>query len=545
MISNECSLISFYYVESCKIVEYKYFVCSNVYNKLYCMHQVFVISCHGSMPVVDDEFKLPEFNHFSKPHMVKKTISKKPVDKKPVVKKPVVKNPVVKNPVDKNPVIKVNKTVSKKPGTVAKTSSAPSAGLFAAPSAGLFPAKASPAAAKAHLKGLFADKAPSAGLFETPAPSAGLFPAKASPAAAKAHLKGLFADKAPSAGLFETPAPSAGLFPASAGLFAAIATKAPSAAAKASSAAAPSSPPSAAFSVTLGTKPKFKKPVSFTSPVDIFTTAKCGRPFCSSLLCDPPYVDLVRFLSENPHAKGTKDEVRQLVEDAMVRIRGEPRHAKALTQAENRIRCHKQGSNMTELFLFGPSLELPIVESVSMVDLETGDVRDVHEMFGLVDKKVVRSASSNTVLDPEEMMEGLQAKATAELELKELLKMPDVNPFYVDMKRAHIQTIDDTIAGELKESKFEYSPELKKKYGERVKLSDLLKIGISTGLVEPDNDSVVVYACRVPDEQVMQFRLPSPRGNESDASVGGGSKTRKHKAKKSRCKTCKHKRMKR
>ena len=487
------------------------------------MHQVFVISCHGSMPVVDDEFKLPEFNHFSKPHMVKKTISKKPVDKKPVVKKPVVKNPVVNNPVDKNPVVKVKKTVSKKPGTAAETSSAPSAtkALFPGLSASLFAAKASPAAAKA------------------------------SPAAAKAHLKGLFADKAPSAGLFATPAPSAGLFPASAGLFAAIATKAPSAAAKASSAAdaakVHSSPPSVASSFGLGMKPKLKKPVSFTSPVDIFTTAKCGRPFCSSLLCDPPYVDLVRFLSEHPpshHAKGakdTKDEVRQLVEDAMVRIRGEPRHAKALTKAENRIRCHKQGSNMTELFLFGPSLELPIVESVSMVDLETGDVRDVHEMFGLVEKKVVRSASSNTVLDAEDMMEGLQAKAAAELELMELLKMPGVNPFYVDMKRAHIQTIDATIAGELKESKFEYSPELKEKYGERVKLSDLLQIGIDNGFVDPANVSVVIYACRGPDEHVTH-PLHSPRGNESDASVGGGSKTRKHKAKKSRRKTCKHKR---
>ena len=500
------------------------------------MHQVFVISCHGSMPVVDDEFKLPEFNHFSKPHMVKKTISKKPVDKKPVVKKPVVKNPVVKNPVDKNPVVKVKKTVSKKPGTAAETSSAPSAtkALFPGLSASLFAAKASPAAAKAS-------------------PAA----AKASPAAAKAHLKGLFADKAPSADLFATPAPSAGLFPASAGLFAAIATKAPSAAAKASSVAdaakVHSSPPSVALSVGLGMKPKFKKPVSFTSPVDIFTTAKCGRPFCSSLLCDPPYVDLVRFLSEHPpshHAKGAKgakdakDEVRQLVEDAMVRIRGEPRHAKALTKAENRIRCHKQGSNMTELFLFGPSLELPIVESVSMVDLETGDVRDVHEMFGLVEKKVVRSASSNTVLDAEDMMEGLQAKAAAELELMELLKMPGVNPFYVDMKRAHIQTIDATIAGELKESKFEYSPELKEKYGERVKLSDLLQIGIDNGFVDPANVSVVIYACRGPDEHVTH-PLHSPRGNESDASVGGGSKTRKHKAKKSRCKTCKHKRMKR
>ena len=313
--------------------------------------------------------------------------------------------------------------------------------------------------------------------------------------------------------------------------------------------------PSAALSLGMGVKSKIKKPVSFPSPIDTFTTAKCGRPFCANLVCDPPYVDLVRTLSEHAKdakgAKYTKDELRKTIQDAMVRIRGEPRHADALTRAENKIRCHKKMPdktgrtmpNMTELFLFGSSFELPIVESVSMVDLETGDVRDVHEMFGLVKKTVVRTLP-NVVPDAENMREGLEAKASAELELEELLKMPDVNPFYVDMKRAHIQTIDATIAGELKESKFEYSPELKKKYGEQVKLSDLLQIGISNGL-DPDNDFVAVYACRVPDKRVMQFTLLSPRGNESDASVGGGSKTHKVKAKKSRHKTYKRKRMKR
>ena len=516
------------------------------------MPHVFVISSHGSMPVVDDEFELPKFNHFSETPVVKKPVSKKTVDKTHVVKKTVSKKTV-----DKKPVVK--KTVSKKTGTAATPSAglfaapAPSAGLFAAPapSAELFVTKA-PAelfVTKAPAE-LFVTKAP-AELFAAPAPSAKLFATKA-PAE-------LFVTKAP-AGLFATKAP-AGLFAAkgssatdaakgSADLFSA---KGPSAA---DAAKGPSSLPSAAFSVGMGVKPTFKKPVSFEAPLDIFTTAKCGRPFCSSLLCDPPYVDLVRYLSERPHAKGTvtKDEVRKIIEDAMVHIRGEPRHAMALTKAENRIRCHKKGSNMTELFLFGPSVELPIIESVTMVDMETGEILDVHEMFGLVEKKVVRRTSSNTVLDAEDLMEGLQAKAAAELELKELLKMPDVNPFYVDMKREHIQTIDATIAGELKESKFEYSPELKKKYGERVKLSDLLKIGIENGLVVPGDDSLVMYTCRVPDKRVMQFTIPSPRGYDSEGSVGGGSNPHnavkfksnaKAKAKtkaKTKTKTCKRRR---
>ena len=484
------------------------------------MPHLIVISSHGSMPVVDDEFKLPEFNFFGKTPVVKKTISKKTVA------------------VGKAPSAAKASSATKTPPAATKASSAVKTPLAAtnAPLEGLFATKAPSAATKAPLEGLFATKAPSAA---TKAP----FTAKAP--------EGLFATKALSPeGLFAAKAPFTAKAPSRANVSKALAD-----------AAFVDEAPSAALSLGMGIKSKIKKPVSFQSPVDTFTTAKCGRPFCANLVCDPPYVDLVRTLSEHTlsqHAKGakgakgakakgakdTKDEVRQLIEDTMVHIRAEPRHVDALTKAENKIRCHKKGSNMTELFLFGPSFELPIVESVSMVDLETGDVRDVHEMFGLVKKTVVRTLP-DVVPDAETMQEGLQAKASAELELEELLKMPDVNPFYVDMKRAHIQTIDATIAGELKESKFEYSPELKEKYGERVKLSDLLKIGISNGL-DPDNDFVAVYACRVPDERVMmQFTLPSPRGNESDASVGGGSKTHKVRAKKSRHKTYKRKRMKR
>ena len=473
----------------------------------YCMPRLIVISSHGSMPVVEDEFKLPEFLNFSRPP-IKKTISKKQVNIKPVAKAP--------------------SAAAKAPSAAAKAPSAAAKAPSAAAKAHSATAKAPSAAAKAHSA---AAKAHSAA-------------AKAHSAAAKAPHEGLFATKAlPPEGLFATKAPFTAKAPSRANASKALADT-----------AFMDEAPSAALSLGMGVKSKIKKPVSFQSPIDTFTTAKCGRPFCANLVCDPPYVDLVRTLSEHTlsqHAKGTKakgakdtkDEVRQLIEDTMVHIRAEPRHADALTKAENKIRCHKKGSNMTELFLFGPSFELPIVESVSMVDLETGDVRDVHEMFGLVKKTVVRTLP-NVVPDAENMREGLQAKASAELELEELLKMPDVNPFYVDMKRAHIQTIDATIAGELKESQFEYSPELKEKYGERVKLSDLLKIGISNGL-DPDNDFVAVYACRVPDERVMQFTLPSPRGYESDASVGGGSKTHKARAKKSRHKTYKRKPMKR
>jgi hypothetical protein len=255
----------------CKIVEYRYFFYTQMYIKhTYCMPRLIVISSHGSMPVVDDEFKLPEFPNFSRPP-IKKTISKKQVNKK---------------------------TVDKASSAAAK---APLKGLFVAkaPSAA---AKAPSAAAKAPLKGLFVARPPPEGLFMARPPPEGLFATKAPSAATKAPSA---ATKAPSAatkapppeGLFETNA----LLPE--GLFAAKApftAKAPSRA-NVSKALADTAfvdeAPSAALSLGMGLKSKIKKPVSFPSPIDTFTTAKCGRPFCANLVCDPPYVDLVRTLS--------------------------------------------------------------------------------------------------------------------------------------------------------------------------------------------------------------------------------------------------------
>ena len=42
---------------------------------------------------------------------------------------------------------------------------------------------------------------------------------------------------------------------------------------------------------------------------------------------------------------------------------------------------------MTDLFLFGTNPALPVIESVTMFDVETGEIKDVHGAFGLVEKK--------------------------------------------------------------------------------------------------------------------------------------------------------------
>jgi len=276
-----------------------------------------------------------------------------------------------------------------------------------------------------------------------------------------------------------------------------------------------------AVDVAVGVSPKSKNPSSFKAPVDTFTTAKCGHPFCADLRCDEPFVGLAHTLSQYRLPPDVpKVAVRQIIQGAMTGIRSDPRHADALTLGENKIRCHKKGHLITDLFLFGPNHALPVIESVSMVDMQTGEIRDVHSGFGLVEKQWVSSTRQAIQTAAHDRMAVLHAaKSRAEYELQTL---QHANPFYFKTKQAHIKTIDDTMNDLLNESKFEYSPELKKEHGARVKLSNLLQIGVSNGVIDPENDFVVVYACRVPDERVPPGTIMhSPRGSDSDRSVGG------------------------
>jgi hypothetical protein len=273
--------------------------------------------------------------------------------------------------------------------------------------------------------------------------------------------------------------------------------------------------------VGVDVSPKSKKPSSFKAPVDTFTTAKCGHPFCADLRCDEPFVGLAHTLSQYRLPPDVpKVAVRQIIQGAMTGIRSDPRHADALTLGENKIRCHKKGHLITDLFLFGPNHALPVIESVSMIDMQTGEIRDVHSGFGLVEKQSVSSTRQAIQTAAHDRMAVLHAaKSRAEYELYTL---QHANPFYFKTKQAHIKTIDDTMNDRLNESKFEYSPELKKEHGARVKLSKLLQIGVSNGVIDPENDFVVVYACRVPDERVPPGTIMhSPRGSDSDRSVGG------------------------
>jgi hypothetical protein len=298
----------------------------------------------------------------------------------------------------------------------------------------------------------------------------------------------------------------------------------------AAAAAAVAAPPHGVSLALMGTK--IKKPASFKTPVDTFTSAKCGHPFCADLRCDEPFVGLVHTLSQYRLPSDVpKVAVRQIIQGAMTGIRSDPRHTDALTMGENKIRCHEKDHKIADLFLFGPNHAVPVIESVSMVDMETGEIRDVHGRFGLVEKQSVSSTRHAVAHSAADRMAVLHAaKSRAEYDLQTL---QHADPFYFKTKQAHIKTIDDTMNDMLHESKFEFSPELKKEYGARVKLSDLLKIGTDKdkGVIDPETDFVVVYACRVPDERMPPGTIPSPRGSDSEGSVGGTRSNKKQKSK--------------
>lgn len=183
---------------------------------------------------------------------------------------------------------------------------------------------------------------------------------------------------------------------------------------------------------------------------------------------------------------------------------------------------------------------MPVTESVTMFDLETGEIQDVHTQFGLKKKKKVDATRTMPPHHPDALSMLQAAKMSAESELEEL-KAQRADPYFVDMKIGRIQSIDDTIACMHKGSKFEYSAKMKKLYKDRIKLSDLLRQGIAEGVIDPDDDSVVVYACRVPDEGFLGAQTSPRNSSDSERSVGGGTRSKPTKQR-CRTKTCKQRR---
>ncbi len=291
---------------------------------------------------------------------------------------------------------------------------------------------------------------------------------------------------------------------------------------------------------------KMKSAAKFLSPVDIFTTAKFGCSFTGDLRCDEPFVDFVREFNLRRVGSPTKTQLRELIKDTLAHARDLPQHADVRVQGEKNIRCHKKGRWMTDLFLFGTNPAVPVIENVTMIDVETGQIQDVHRKFGLVKKKKITATRAMPPHKLEEMAMLEAAKTKAESDLAALMaEAESVDPYFIQMKADRIQSIDDTIACLHKESKFEYSAKMKKLYKEyRIKLSDLLKNGIDGGLINPDTDFVVVYACRVPDDVLLGAHRSPRDSSDSERSVGGTiSKQTQKQTQKQKCKragkTCK------
>ena len=274
----------------------------------------------------------------------------------------------------------------------------------------------------------------------------------------------------------------------------------------------------------MGKTIKSKKAVSFRTPVDVFTTARFAQPYCADFRHEDQYVALTRNLSSlRLPPELPKADFRRIVKRELVEIRDQPKYLVSRSISETRIKCHKPHRPMTELFLFDSELATSIHEKLIMVDTETGAIRDVHTDFQL---KLVKKR--NTASCPEARVDDDVGSIFAELRESlardvDALKASHADKFFIDAKADHCVAVDDTISGTLKGSKFEYSAKMKKRYGHRIKLSNLLHYGIETGVINPETDIVVVYACRVPDERGAVCGATSDRDqSDSERSVGGG-----------------------
>lgn len=264
--------------------------------------------------------------------------------------------------------------------------------------------------------------------------------------------------------------------------------------------------------------------VEFETPVDVFTTVQFGKPLHWIMKEDPQQLLFAKNLLEMVAAnKGnhTKSEFRQMIKHALCKMRDE--HIK---EKICKVRCHRAGNVMTDLFLFDEGAA--IVEGIISINTQTGIIDHVTQQFGLVRKETVREFKSNQPLSEHVIESSRNARANAESKLAALQAagtVPETYEMYVLDKYA--KNLDLDTRGMFRESEFEFSHEMKQLYGDKIRLSALLQIGITTGLINPD-DLVVVLSCRIPEKHLPIGSKSPRRSNESD-SEGGGRNSKKYK----------------
>ena len=268
--------------------------------------------------------------------------------------------------------------------------------------------------------------------------------------------------------------------------------------------------------------------VEFETPIDVFTTTKFGMPLHWFMADDPPQVVFAKNLFEMVPAGEihTKSAFRQIVKGALCKMRDEYLPDKKNTC---KVRCHRAGYDMADLLLFCGT-GAATVEGIISIDVQTRTIEHMTHRFGLVSKETLREYPKSEQPPSEYRIDEYgNAKSRAQSELEALQVAHVANPVNYRMYalQKHIKNLDLGIRGMHRESEFTWTPEMKQIYGDDIRLSVLLRIGIDAGLID-SNAIVVVLACRTPEKQ-LPIGAESPRNRNESDSEGGGRNSKKHK----------------
>lgn len=295
---------------------------------------------------------------------------------------------------------------------------------------------------------------------------------------------------------------------------------------------------------------KTQTPVVIDSLVDTFTTAKIGFPLITypmnigktTTFNDDAYTWFKYQLHKNLSSRDveTKDQYRDVILRSLCETRDtgrDPRRPHVLDW-RCKFRCHKLHKKITDMYLFLDGS--PVNERILEFDMVTGDMDDVEHMFGLQEKsadKMETTPSGPPREKTPEIMEGLRQYEASIAYLEDLLKTAPRSNIRnlkkeIKTKRKELEMHHLRLSKLNKRSNFEYNESLQKEYGsEPIKLSVILRTAIKNGTIDPKNDFVVVFACRVPSMEVEEL-MDSPRDLDEARSVGGFSRSKKRKPRK-------------
>lgn len=278
---------------------------------------------------------------------------------------------------------------------------------------------------------------------------------------------------------------------------------------------------------------RLRKVITVKSEVDTFTSAKFGKALWMIMTNDPPQLLVVNKLFEllDTHEHKSKDELRDIIMQALCLTREE--HIPKEDRDTCRFRCHRVGEKIADINLFEEGAAT--VEDIISIDINTGNIERILQEFGLVDKEIQEFEKIDQFkLSPGgiKMFEEEIVKATSDLsELKANPAEFKTKDYKIYVTEERIKNMATSARNMDRFSNYEYSEELKHKYGSKIRLSHLIQIGIEREIIDPDTDFVIVLSCRVAERE-LPIGTMSPRDYSGSESNGGGRKIRKKSLKK-------------